>query len=1167
MRNLFLLAGLCVPLAAQVTGRVSGTVVDASGAAVPDAAVRLVLAGGARAALETKTTGEGLFALTGVRPETYDLTVEKAGFVPYAVRGLKVDPARETALAAIRLELPAVAQSVEVRGEPENVQVSNAEVSTTVTNAQVRRLPVLDRDPLRLVQTQAGVTSNGVLDTTINGQRASFANVTVDGINVQDNFIRDNALDYVPNMLLIDQVGEFTVSTSNAHASFGGGSAQISYSTPSGTNALHGSAYWYNRNSAAAANQWFNNRSGVKRPLLNQNQAGFSLGGPVIRDRLFFYGNYEGYRQHQQTSVNRTVLTANARQGLFRYLDNRGVEREADLLKTAGVSADPVMQKLLALVPETINNTDVGDGRNTAGYRFLKRDNRTRDNLLGKLDFNLSPRHVFAGTWMWNRDNSDRPDYDNDFSPVPKVSNLNRATLFSAAWRWTPSASLTNELRGGFNRTLGDFPTTEQFGPYILEGMVYSNPVNTSRRQGRDTNTYSLADNAAWIRGRHNVQFGFQAQRVTAPWYDDTDITPTYYIGIGFGNEGIDTLPGIRSLDLSNANDLLATLAGYVTGYWQTFNITSRTSGFVPGAPMLRNYSLDEYALYAQDNWKLRPHLTFSLGLRYALYGVVDERDSLALLPRLGGNPVSALLSNATLDFAGASAGRPWYGRDRNNFAPNVGLAWDVAGNGRTALRAGYSISYVNDQTVLAPIVITDWNAGLTASAYDEGLTARVSTGLPRIPVPQYKVPRTFQDNYDLDSQSEPGAIDPHLRTPYVQQWTFGIQREFKRTIFEARYVGNHAVGALRAFDYNQVMIRENGFLDDFIRAQNNGRLALAATGRFDPSYNANIAGSQRLTVFPRLAGGGRLTNSTIRGLIERGEAGQLAAKYQIDGMAGSVSFFPNPHTLGADLLTNFSSSSYNALQLEVRRRSRGALEFQANYTFAKVLSDSAGTSQSRLEYFLDLNNPGIERARADFDITHSIKGNAVWDLPLARKHRWLGGWTLSGMMTWQSGTPFSILSARGTLNRTGYGRSDLNTASTTLNKAQLDDLLSFRMTGGGPYFVAPSAIGGDGRAVAADGQAPFSGQVFFHPGPGALGGLQRRMFSGPWGFQADLGVLKSTRIAERHSLELRMEAANAFNHPTFVVWDQRISSANFGRITSTLNWARVVQFGAYYRF
>ena len=237
---------------AQVTGRLSGSVTDSSGAAIPNATVNLLLAGGAKPVLTTVTTSEGLFSFTNVRPEKYDLTIESSGFLKYSLRGVKIDPARETSLPAIKLELAAVTQSVDVTADVQTVQTQNAEVSTTITNEQVRRLPMLDRDPMALIATQAGVSSN-VDDIVINGTRSSFSNVTLDGINIQDNFIRTGGLGFQPNLLLMDQVSEFTISTSNTNSTVGGGSSQITLTTPSGGNQFHGAAYWYNRNNALAA--------------------------------------------------------------------------------------------------------------------------------------------------------------------------------------------------------------------------------------------------------------------------------------------------------------------------------------------------------------------------------------------------------------------------------------------------------------------------------------------------------------------------------------------------------------------------------------------------------------------------------------------------------------------------------------------------------------------------------------------------------------------------------------------------------------------------------------------------------------------------------------------------------------------------------------------------
>ena len=257
---------------AQVTGRVSGIVVDGTGAAVPDATVSLQLPGSGTAAYTSKTSAAGDFTLLTVNPLTYDLLVDAKGFTAAKVSGIKVDPGRTVDVPQIKLEVAGVTQTVEVSAATQSVQTSNAEISTTISNAQIINLPVMNRSPLGFVLTQAGVNS-GAGNTTINGQKVSFTNVTLDGINIQDNFIRTNAVDFLPNMLLLDQVAEVTVSTSNANASSFGGSSQIAFVTPSGTNEYHGNLYISNRNSYFAANSFFNNKSGVKNPFLNQKPA------------------------------------------------------------------------------------------------------------------------------------------------------------------------------------------------------------------------------------------------------------------------------------------------------------------------------------------------------------------------------------------------------------------------------------------------------------------------------------------------------------------------------------------------------------------------------------------------------------------------------------------------------------------------------------------------------------------------------------------------------------------------------------------------------------------------------------------------------------------------------------------------------------------------------
>jgi hypothetical protein len=454
------------------------------------------------------------------------------------------------------------------------------------------------------------------------------------------------------------------------------------------------------------------------------------------------------------------------------------------------------------------------------------------------------------------------------------------------------------------------------------------------------------------------------------------------------------------------------------------------------------------------------------------------------------------------------------------------------------------------------------------------GLTNRASTGLPTIPVPTFQVPRKASDNFAENPLNALGLIDPNLRRPYVQQYSFGIQHEIKDTVIEVRYVGNHMVGGFRAFDFNQVDIRNNGFLPDFVRARNNGFLAQARNGTFNPAYNPGIPGSQPLTVFPQLFHAGSFTDANVIGYLQTGEAGGLGYYYTVNDLAGSVKFFQNPNALGAEMLTNYSSSSYNSLQAQMHRRMKYGFVMEANYTFSKVLTDADGDVQSRLQDFLDINNPKIERSRANFDLTHMIKADGSYDLPFGKGRklnvrkldRLIGGWNLGTALTWQSGAPFSILSGRGTNNR--VSRSYYNTATTSLTGGQLGSVVKYQMTGNGPMVVTPSAINpDDGSGSNIDGDPAYNGQVFFNPGPGTIGGLQRRMFDGPWTFGMDARLSKTVQISERQKLIIRMDAFNVLNHPTFWSGDQSINSTTFGVMSSMFFLPRIVQFGAHYTF
>jgi hypothetical protein len=889
------------------------------------------------------------------------------------------------------------------------------------------------------------------------------------------------------------------------------------------------------------------------------------------------------------------VLTDSARNGVFQYRAG-GAVQSVNLHSLRTFTDDPTIKAMIAQLPEP-NTSDRGDGLNTAGYRFNARSNEFRDQFLYKGDYYLNSRHSFSGTYDYVSNPQDRPDAGSFYSTVPPVTNTITNHLMSLAWRWTASAALTNELRGGFVRADPSFVGSNPYPKFqvgtaggIING-VFTDPVNTFLNQGRKVNTYNIQDNANWVRGKHQISFGFQTELKRIAPFNDAGILPTYTLGISASNTtGLTSseLPGISSSDLSTAQSLYTTLGGIVSSATQTFNVTSTTSGFVPGATNLRQFHQDTYAAYVQDNWKVLPRLTLTLGFRYEYWKPLDEINGLYLAPRLENNNLIQTLfdPNAVLDFIGGPTGTPFYKADTNNFAPNVGLAWDPFGKGKTSVRAGYSIAYANDNLLTAVRNNIGTSTGLVSTPNQTGLVTTLANA-PAIPTPPYKVPRTLQDNYLLDATSATGRPDPNLVTPYVQQWNIGIQHEVKGVIVEARYVGNHGTKLIRAIDLNQVLYNGNAFVADFQRAQSNAVLSQAAGGSYNGNYNPAIPGSQQLTVFPLLSNP-NFTNATVQTLLRQGQVGELAYYYQTNRLNGALSFYRNPNIVGANIVNNSGSSTYNGLQLEMRKRTRAGLQMQFNYTFSKDLSNMAGDYQFQLEPLLDNNNPGLEKSRSPYDITHAFRSNFYYELPFGAGKHWnlrgianaiVGGWALSGIWTYESGAPYSVLSGIGSLNRAGRSAAT-NTASINgTTGGQLHNLDGLFMTGNGPYFISPSVFNpADGRA--AEFGSTFPGEVFFNPGPGTVGNTQRRYFSGPWSWRWDASIKKGFRYRERYQLDFHFDFFNWMNHPIFYIppsdigdngslTNFTINNPTFGKITATSpNFTpRTIQIGAYFRF
>lgn len=1185
-------------LAQTTNGRFVVTVKDPTGAVIAGADVTIVNNGtGQQVTGTTNETGGFVSPLLPVG--LYTLTVEAAGFKKTISENLKLDVASDYGIS-VNMEAGGGNDIVTVTAGEELVQTTNAEVKNIVNEKQIQDLPLNGRDPLQLIQLQAGVNGNLARTVTvINGQRTSTSQVTQDGINIQDNFIRSNGLDFSPNRPTVAFVSEFSVTTLNPGAETAG-SSSVRLVTPSGTNEYHGSVFEFNRNSAAAAGDFFDNLQKIDKTFLNRNQFGYTLSGPVKipgvydgKDKLFFFTYYEGFRQRTGNTLTTTVFNPLARNGIFTYRDNAGAIRTLNVLAARSLTIDPFVANLLARVPNTINNNLVGDGLNTGGFTFARGVKNDRNVAGFRFDYNINEKFRFEGIYNYAAEDVGRPDIDVSFNRDLKVKNVGTTHFFVFALNMNLSPRLNNEVRIGRNFTDPDFRVNDDLGTDILTNTagLISNPLVTFRKQGRTTVITSYIDNASISLGNHFVRFGGQYDRIRVRARNAAGTTPTINFGIstaapaGFGLTARDFPGGIDGVQLGRANALLAFLSGTVTSAAVTFNATSQGSGFVPGAMQLRKLELDLFAPYVTDAWRVTPRITLNLGVRYDYISPLREGRNFALLParnvRTDGlsDAASVVLNpNGRLVFADGG----FYDQDLNNFAPNVSLAWDIPGLGRqTVLRLGYSINYVNDETIRAADNAAIANAGLTQAVSRTNLFGFLSRDqraiLNLLSPPMFQVPRTFAQNFALDPGAAAFIIKPNFETPYYHQFNFSIEREvFKDTVVTARYVGNLSRNLARGVDINQVDVRRNGFANDVAIAQQNGFLALARTGVFDPRFNPNIPGSRQLSVFPMLAGGGLLTNATIRALIQTGEAGTLAQVYVQNRLTGNVRFLANPNIFVADILGNGGESDYHAFQVEVRRRFANGLQFQANYAFSKALTNTPdGTGQTRFEPLLDNEQRSLERSRASFDVPHAFKANFLYELPIGPGKQFfnaggivgklIGGYQITSIINVQTGPPFSILSGRGTLNR--GGRSGNNTADSSLTVDQIKDLLGVFKTPNGIFFIDPKVIGPNGSAVAPDGSNPFPGQVFFNPGPGRVGSLARLQFNGPTAYSMDFSIIKRTVITERVNTEFRAEFFNVFNHPIFFIGDQNINSPNFGRINSVLVGPRVIQFAAKVNF
>lgn len=1261
---------------AQATsGSLVGLVSDASGAI---AGATVIITDTQTSRERTVTTeSNGTFSIPQLEFGVYKVTITSAGFKTFTATDLKIDAGREYSLNAV-LEIGAVSEEVTVVAGADVINSSNAELSTTVSPQQIRELPLNGRNPLALLNLQAGANPT---TNSINGQRSSSTTITRDGLNVQDNFIRTGA--FVSDQPTVDDTGEFTVITQNAGVEQGGGSSMVQLTTPRGGSKFHGNLFEFNRNSKFTANSFFNNAAipPTPKPFLNRNQFGGSIGGPVplpyfgegtptwLKNKGFFFFNYEQFQLAQQATIrNLNTLLPQARNGDFTYVGTDNVTRTVNVLTGSGLnlaggnatvftnaggvlSVDPIIQtRLLDLLPTAGNSTSAGINF-TRNLDLNRSDPQRRDAWTARFDVDFNANNSFNAVYKRNNALDARTDIAAGFSPNVFVEQGGPANFWVAAWRLNLGSSFSNELRGGFQKTEPFFNDKDFIpGNYLISQTLFTSPEATFFDQGRNTRYRNIQDNAVYTMGNHSIRFGGQAEFYEFSPLNAAGTVPTFTISTTANpnTPGLTSplLPAVNATDLARANNLRYTLAGIIGNGTRTANLIDPATGYGFG-PSLDIYNFELYSGYVSDQWRALPNLTLNFGVRYEYYTPLNTPVPKYLEPVFS-DPDDILGSlsrpDAVLDIVGKNSGSPgnYFKGDKDNFAPSVSIAYSpkfekgiMAGlfSGDAVIRGGFRINYINDEYTKAASTLVAANPGLGALALNAPNLRATLTPRPGFnPLPNFStLPPVASTPILLSANNAAGSftrtlfgVDPNFQVQRNYEYNVGIQRNlFGGMVIEARYVGGMSNSASRTNDFNQVDIVNNGFLADFQRARENCRIqavtpiaqgGLGST-RFDPTFdctNANnigLPGQQNLTVFSQLVGGGSLTNTTNLGFIRNNTAGSLAREYIRLQQRGPIIFQPTTNSYALEILTNGGQYRYNALQAEIRRRFSNGLYFQVNYTFQKSLTDilaDANADQNRQGTFLDNNNPRLNYGRADYDRTHTVNANMIYELPFGKGKKFLnkggitnvifGGFQFSSIVNLSSGAPLGIVDPRATFNTRGTARQS---ARSSLSTAEIKKLAGKFNTPNGIYFINPSVLFATAqqfvngvpvpntsmridlnqplqpgfrlisvRAASPIDQAPFAEQVFFFNKAGEVGNLPTNFLNGMPFLNWDASLSKSFRFTESMRLQLRAEAFNVLNKqvPAFSA-DLNINSDSFGRVTGSANGPRILQFGARFDF
>ena len=1259
----------------------SGTVVDSSGGVIPGADVKI----------KNNATGDEFSAVTGsdggfnvasLPGGSYSVTVSLMGFKTVVLAKVTLQAAIPASVK-VTLSVGTLSENITVVGESASiVQTATPAIATNMTSTQILGLPLTSRNALDAITSLPGFnTSGSSRGSTISGLPRGAINITLDGMSVQDNYLKDTDGYFARLSPRLDAVEEVTVTSAGGTAdTTSGGSAQIKFVTRSGSNQISGSAYEYYQNDKLNANTWFNNRDLPADPVtgrapkaaINLKQTGARIGGPIVipglfdgHDKGFFFFNYEQSSSPGASSLTRQVLSPASLAGNFLYKVN-GAVRSVNLLTLAAANGqtailDPqVMSVLNAIQKSTTTTGALSDNDNpmVQKYDFQVPTNNFNPYPTGRVDFNLSQKHRLTGSFNYQHINS-TPDTTNSAqSPFPGFTNTGsqQSTRWttSESLRSTLSANMVNEFRLGstggatffspeINKGMFSGATPDQFGLAFNfnaaccgTGSALTNPYVNRTNSSREASTKVVEDTLTWLKGKHGLTMGMNFLQADV-WLANQSYAPNLQFGVVTGDpaEAMFTtanIPGAAAADITNAKALYAILTGRVSTVGADARITESGDSYVVFGASRAAGRLRQFDLFASDSWRVKSNLTLTYGLRYVVqnpfYPVNNSYTTVnpdALFGTSGPNNLFKPASTGGIkpSYVQYPQGTYAYRMDRNNFGPALGVTWSpgkrngilgtiFGDDGDTVLRAAGSTSYERvGMSVFTGVFGANQGIQITANRDLNSGNLGTLPALLRNPGATALPSFATAPSYPISSSTSNSvnAFDPNLQVPYSHTWTAGIQRKITHnTAVELRYVGSRHLQGLETFNYNEFNIVENGFLDEFKKAQGNLAANIAA-GRGNTFAYTGAPGTSPLPTYLAYFSG--LSGANVTDTTKYTSANFTAATYvnplarfapnpffvasSLQGAAAQRNnainaglpanfFLVNPDVSNANLTTNGSYTRANSMQLEFRKRLSNGLAFSTSYTWGNALSSNR----------YSFRTPRVLNTQTGTDgqVTHALKGNWVFELPFGRgRHfasnlnpvmdRIIGGWEFDGVARIQTGEMLDF----GNVRVVGMSKEEFQKSISLRvappgadGKSQLyiipqdivdNTIKAFNVSATDPTgysggnvptgrYLAPQN-GPDCIETANGTAAPNTNSTSLNGGFGACG-ANSLVITGPALVNFDLSIVKRITVIGHTNLVFRAEMLNATNRPYFTPRTALGVSQTSYQLTGTQNGPRVIQ-------